>query len=361
LEKSSFFNSVAGDRKYDASMFAAYFNSFISNGVFPNSGTNLQVITNNNMTVTVSVGKGWIKGYFYLNDNILILPLDVADGVLNRIDRVVLQFNTVGRSITAKVKKGTFASSPVAPTLQRDADAYELALADVYVGAGVVTVVGANITDQRMNTALCGWVNSLIQADTTAIFNQYQAWFIAQSGTYNTQMIANEATFQAQFDAWFATIQGVLAGDIAGNLANQITVLKGTGWTNQTVKGNADAQAAHLADVVYQLAGGTATALTLTTATLTDGYTKTFIASATNASTSKTINGKPFYKPGTVLSPSLTIGKAYTFWYKLASDCFFIKASAEGDAVVANVLAGKTFSNDGDTGLVGTISIGGLL
>lgn len=255
IEKSSFFNSVAGDRKYDASMFAAYFNSFITNGVFPNPGTNLQVIANNDMTVTVSIGKGWINGYFYLNDAILILPIEVADGILNRIDRIVVQFNTVARSITAKVKKGTFASTPVAPTLQRDADAYELAIADVYVGAGVVSVVGANITDQRMNTALCGWVNSLIQADTTAIFNQYQAWFTAQSGTYNTQMIANEATFQAQFDAWFATVQDLLAGDIAGNLAAQITTLEGVGWTNQTVKGNTDAHVAHLADYMPHQSG----------------------------------------------------------------------------------------------------------
>ena len=250
MEKSSFFNSVAGDRKYDASMFAAYFNSFVSNGVFPNPGTNLQVIANSDMTVTVSIGKGWVNGYFYMNDAVLILPIDVADGILKRIDRIVLQFNTVARSITAKVKKGTFASTPVAPVLQRDADAYELALGDVYIGAGVISITQVNITDQRMNTAVCGWVNSLIQADTTAIFNQYQAWFTTQSGTYNTEMIANEATFQAQFDAWFATIQDMLSGDIAGNLAAQIIALEGVGWTNQTVKGNADAQAAHQADIV---------------------------------------------------------------------------------------------------------------
>jgi hypothetical protein len=159
-----------------------------------------------------------------------------------------LQFNTTGRAINAKVKKGTFASSPVAPTLQRDADAYELALADVYVGAGVTSIAGANITDQRMNTALCGWVNSLIQADTTAIFNQYQAWFTAQSGTYNTQMVANETQFQADFTTWFNSIKGQLSGDIATNLANQITTLEGTGWTTETVKGNATALAAHQAD-----------------------------------------------------------------------------------------------------------------
>ena len=113
--------------------------------------------------------------------------------------------------------------------------------------------------------------------------------------------------------------------------------------------------AEHTADSNYQVAGGTATAITVTTMPLVDGYTKTFIASATNASTAKTINGKPFYKPGTTLSPALVINKAYTVWYNLAGDCFFIKASAEGDTLVEHVLAGKIFSNDDDTGIIGTM------
>ncbi|MGH4125286.1 MAG: hypothetical protein ACREV6_20405 [Clostridium sp.] len=41
MEKSSFFNSVEGDRKYKASDFASYFNSLLTNGVFPNPSTNL--------------------------------------------------------------------------------------------------------------------------------------------------------------------------------------------------------------------------------------------------------------------------------------------------------------------------------
>ena len=56
--RSSFFNSIGGDRKYDASKFAEYFNSFIGNGVFPNPSSNLQVMVNDDMTVTVKEGKG---------------------------------------------------------------------------------------------------------------------------------------------------------------------------------------------------------------------------------------------------------------------------------------------------------------
>ena len=229
MERSSFFNSIANDREYQASDFAEFFNSLVTNGVFPSPATNLQVLSNSNMTVTLKAGPAWIKGYHYTNDSDLILPITTADGVLNRIDRIVIKLDTVARNITAVVKKGTFASSPVAPALQRDADAYELGVADIYVGAGVVSITQANITDQRMNTALCGWVNSLIQADTTAIFNQYQAWFTTQSGTYNTQMTASEAQFTADFTTWFNAMKGQLTTDAAGSLQTQINNINGVG------------------------------------------------------------------------------------------------------------------------------------
>ncbi|MBU3176098.1 hypothetical protein KPL47_06915 [Clostridium estertheticum] len=180
MEKSSFFNSVAGDRKYKASDFANYFNSLVTNGVFPNPSTNLQVITNNNMTITIKAGKAWINGYVYILDTDLILPIAVADGILNRIDRIVVKFNTTVRAINAVVKSSATATSPSAIALQRDADVYELGIADIFIGKGVTNIIQANITDLRMNTTYCGWVNSLIQADTTAIFNQYQDWYTAK-------------------------------------------------------------------------------------------------------------------------------------------------------------------------------------
>lgn len=225
VEHSGFFNSSNGDRKYKASDFAEYFNSLIKNGVFPSPSTNLQVIANSNMTITIKAGKAWINGYVYINDSDLILPIAVADGVLNRIDRIVLRMDTTGRSITAAVKKGTFASSPIAPTLERDADGYELGIAEVAVNAGITSVAQANITDLRLNTDYCGIVNSLIQADTTAIFNQYQDWFNSKTGQYNTDMSAKESQFQADFTAWFNTIKGQLGTDAAGNLQNQINAL----------------------------------------------------------------------------------------------------------------------------------------
>lgn len=223
---SGLFNSINGDRKYDAKWFAQYFATFIGNGVFPNPSTGLQVVEGTNMTTVVKAGKGWIEGYFIVNDADYVLTHDIADGVLKRIDRVVMRLNYLTRQIEVVVKKGIFASTPVAQILQRDADYYELALADVFIANGATQITQAQITDTRLNTALCGIVHGTVnQVDTTSIFNQYQAWFNQITSGVEAEIDAWQVAEKADFDAWFATIQGILDGDIAANLAQQIAEL----------------------------------------------------------------------------------------------------------------------------------------
>ena len=234
-EHFSFFNSVNHDRKYKAEDWAQYFNSFLTNGVFPNPGTNLQVTaTGSDMRIIISVGKAWINGYLYYIDTPLYLTLTNADGATNRIDRIVVQFDTANRKITAVVKQGAYATTPIALALERDADYYEIALADVAVNAGVTSITQSAITDQRMNTTLCGWVNSLIQADTSTLFMQYQTWLNEQiiahqsdAAVWEAQMATDETAFQQSFTSWFNLIRGQLSTDAAGNLQNQINNISG--------------------------------------------------------------------------------------------------------------------------------------
>lgn len=104
----------------------------------------------------------------------------------------------------------------------------------------------------------------------------------------------------------------------------------------------------------FQVAGGTGTAITLSGVQLVNGASKTFVASANNNGAATSINTKPVYKPGTVVAPKITAGKAYTVWYNTAGDCFFIKASASGTATADKVLAPYTFSNDDGVDIEGT-------
>ena len=243
--RSGFFNDVNDDRVYDANDFAEYFATFIGNGVFPNPSNGLQVYANNNMTTVVKAGKGWINGYFVANDSDFIIAHDRADGALKRIDRIVLRKSVADRDIQIVLKKGTFATNPVAPAVVRDADFYELVLADVLIGAGTTQIIQGNITDQRLNKSLCGIVHAVVdQVDTTTIFNQYQSWFNSFSITKANEFTkwqtdvttaleawidGQEAEFEAWmnkekglFLAWFETIKGKLSEDAAGNLYNMI-------------------------------------------------------------------------------------------------------------------------------------------
>ncbi|MBN3411183.1 hypothetical protein [Clostridium botulinum] len=198
MEKSSFFNAVLDqqgnpDRSYLAEDFARYFSTFIGNGVFPNPANQLQVIAiDNNMQIRIKQGLAWINGYKYENTDDYIFKLDPADGVLNRIDRIALRLDFLERKIKAVVKKGQYASSPIGAILQRDSDAYEIAIGDVYVRAGVISIMQSNITDTRLNSNVCGIVHGTIsQVDTTEIFRQYQAWFLE-----------NKSKHEKDFEVW---------------------------------------------------------------------------------------------------------------------------------------------------------------
>lgn len=224
--KSGFFMSVGGDRRYKTDFFAEFFGTLITNGVFPNPSNGMQVIANNDMTVTIKSGKAWINGYYVNNDSDYIRTLDIADGVLKRIDKIVLQLNLLNREILIVVKKGALASSPVAPNLQRDTDIYELGLADVVIDNGAISISQSNITDLRLNNEYCGIVHGTVdQVDTTTIFNQYLNWFNETKTTASSELEAFQMEKQTEFQTWFDSVKGILEGDVAATLSAQISAL----------------------------------------------------------------------------------------------------------------------------------------
>lgn len=219
MEKSMFFNSIIKDgrpdRVYKAEDFALYFGTFIGNGVFPKPSTGLQVLENDNMSVKVSKGYGWINGYMYYNTGNHVVKIDPADGVLNRIDRIVLRLDFSARDIHLDILKGEPATKATAKELTRNEDIYELGLADVAVNKGIIKIIQANITDTRLNKELCGIVHGTIdQVDTTSIFNQFQSWFDTSTEQWRTE-----------FEEWFETVKDILNEDVASKLAKQIADL----------------------------------------------------------------------------------------------------------------------------------------
>ena len=206
------------DRVYNAEQFAAYFASFIGNGIFGDSMGELVVLENQqaNMSVDVSSGQAWTNGWWYRNTEELNLPITLADGVLNRKDVVVLRWGNAERDMWLQVLQGEPSGEPIAPSIVRNADYYDLKLCEISIPAGTSRITQSLITDTRLDNNVCGLVTGVVdQIDTTQLFIQFQA---AYAEWKNTQ--------EADFEAWFANIQDILDESTAGHLQNEINGLQ---------------------------------------------------------------------------------------------------------------------------------------
>lgn len=187
---SYFFNAVLSegvyDRVYNSEDVTSYLDKLVGNGVFPNPSTQLQVRAGTGMQVIVGAGSGWIDGHKIVNTADMTLSVDASDVLLDRIDLAVFYVDYSAREMGIAIKKGTLASEPVAPSLQRDSSKYEMCLAQIYIAKRATAINAADITDTRMNSAVCGIVQGLIQQIGTETLWQQQ---------------------QAKFDEWFASVQ----------------------------------------------------------------------------------------------------------------------------------------------------------
>ncbi len=172
------FNSVDHDRVYKAEDWAWYFSTFITNGIFPSPSDGLQVVANKAMTVQVLPGFGFINGYAFRNQSNFEVTIENADGVLSRIDRIVLRWDLIKRMMSIETLRGAVSKYPTAPELTRSADIWELALADVSVTKGVTTITQAMITDDRFKSSLCGICAGVItQIDASTLTKQFNSFF----------------------------------------------------------------------------------------------------------------------------------------------------------------------------------------
>lgn len=190
-EHYRFFDSTGEDeRVYTADEFAEYFRRVLSDGIF-NGGTNLKVETSgSDIRTYIRPGYAWIQGYLYkIDTEPLYMQHEYPDPNLDRMDRIVIRLDKrlEHRYVRAFILTGVPAAKPIEPALTRDENIFELSLAKVLIKAGKSYIEGWQVTDERLNTSVCGLVNSLIQADTTEIFNQFQFWYDSKTAEFQQE------------------------------------------------------------------------------------------------------------------------------------------------------------------------------
>lgn len=201
-----FFNSVNGDRTYNAEQMNNPYKRIISNGVFakPNGeqSDDFKVKATGTLTVQVEKGDGIFDGKWATNDSPYNIVLQVADVYNPRIDTIVFRVNYEDRIGEIVVIQGVASESPIAPDITRNDKYIDYRLANIYIGANAVAVNDTDITDTRASSE-CGFITHLLeQADITAIYSQWQAQFdnwLAKNNTDYETFVAGE---QDKYTAW---------------------------------------------------------------------------------------------------------------------------------------------------------------
>ncbi|MBQ6995290.1 MAG: hypothetical protein IJN64_12510, partial [Lachnospiraceae bacterium] len=121
------------------------------------------------------------------------------------------------------IKEGTYSSEPQPPMLTNDDAIQEKSLAQIYVAAGAVEITQADVTDERADESVCGFIASQFQdINFEQVAAQFDEWFNQKKASVDLayKNMVNEK--RITFDKWFANIKEQLSDDAAGNLQNQI-------------------------------------------------------------------------------------------------------------------------------------------
>ena len=151
----------ANDCDFDAADVAAYL-AGLTSGVF-SGAEDFPVTAAGGLTVTVGAGRGWVHpsrftGYSITKREADTLTMPLADPSLPRIDRIVMRYDAGARAASLHVLQGTASSTPTAPAISRTELIYDLCLAEITRPAGSTSISTGQITDTRLDEALCGIV-----------------------------------------------------------------------------------------------------------------------------------------------------------------------------------------------------------
>ena len=146
---------------FDAADVAAYL-AGLTSGAF-SGDEDFPVTAAGGLKITVGAGRGWVHpsrftGYSITKREADTLTMPLADPSLPRIDRIVMRYDAGARAASLQVLQGTASSTPTAPAISRTELIYDLCLAEITRPAGSTSITTGQITDTRLDEALCGIV-----------------------------------------------------------------------------------------------------------------------------------------------------------------------------------------------------------
>ena len=248
-----FYNSFNHDRRYNSVQISMIFDGIISDGIYATVGEAMVVkATSEDNVVVVGPGRGWFDHTWNYNDADLPVNAPISDVLLKRIDALVIDINSNENHRENKIMwvQGTPSSNPVRPTMINTLERHQYPLCYVERKPNVEKILQADITNM-VGSSECPFVTGILQTididqlllqwkDQWAQFvityektadewmDDQKADFTAYYNEFKRQMDAFEAASGKEFNDWFASIQDIFDGSVAGNLQNEINQITET-------------------------------------------------------------------------------------------------------------------------------------
>lgn len=197
-----FYNSIDGDRRYNATQMSEIFEGLITDGIYPSVGDKFTTTPGEGLQIIVGTGRAWFNGTWSRNKSKQPITLSIPDPVFARIDTVCLKIDKSDavRANSITVVKGTVATTPKPPNLPVAKDVFYHPLANIRVRAAASAITAADI-EILVGKSSCPFTTSILQQ--TNIDSLFAQW-------------------DKQFHDWWDSLKLVLEGDVAANLIGAI-------------------------------------------------------------------------------------------------------------------------------------------
>nr|DAF18938.1 MAG TPA: Receptor Binding Protein [Caudoviricetes sp.] len=210
---SGFFDSVNGDRKYNAQQMSSIFDGIVTDGVFQNIGRAFFVQSVGGNDITVEIGRAWFNHCWLLNDSILRMTIPDSNVLLERIDAVVIEINHE-QSVRAgmiKVVQGEPSRTPQRPIMVKSRLVNQYPLCYIFRSPNTQSFTQSHITNS-VGTSECPYITGILQ--TQNIDNVVAQWS-SQFKDWNNQK-------KRDFISWFDQIKNLLNNSDATRLGRVI-------------------------------------------------------------------------------------------------------------------------------------------
>ena len=238
-----FYNSVSGDRKYNAEQFGSIFDGLITEGVYEKYGNQLKVSAISGSTgewkVLVNTGRAWLKHTWALVDSpvTVTFPSNCEPEVLNdKYVSIVLEVNKTERLSKITCLCGATDGSKKKATLSRTDTKYQALLAYVLVRSinhGGNSIISSDITNAhgKSYSGAIQYINlaSMVYDPNYDINPIIQDW----DNEFQQHVNSWQNTFNNEIDSWENQFNNFLTSTLAYEWDVYLHGINGAGGKDQ--------------------------------------------------------------------------------------------------------------------------------